>query len=210
MSRRALEHAAAKQKQRLEEAEASGTVLLEVKPPTPESVPEGALPTHGNDVTMNFNNVLYQNIINANYLTQRCAELLTFDEVVDEIYNVVEHLQPFIPNSGNATSSGFCLLYKFFCIRLNEKEVIKLLNHPDSPYIRAIGFLYLRYCIPPKDLMDWYWDYIHDNEEFTLDIHKRVTTTIGKFVRWMTASFFVRFFRFIWVSALQQQATYTY
>jgi pre-mRNA-splicing factor 38B len=39
-----------------------------------------------------------------------------------------------------------------------------MLNHVDSPYIRAIGFLFLRYATPPKGLLDWCWDYLNDDE----------------------------------------------
>lgn len=29
-------------------------------------------------------------------------------------------------------------------------------------YIRCVGFLYLRFCAPPKDLWDWFFDYIDE------------------------------------------------
>lgn len=40
-----------------------------------------------------------------------------------------------------------------------------LLTHSDSPYIRALGFMYLRYTQPPSDLYDWYEEYLQDEEE---------------------------------------------
>lgn len=40
-----------------------------------------------------------------------------------------------------------------------------LMNHTDSPYIRALGFMYLRYTQPPGDLFDWYEEYLQDEEE---------------------------------------------
>ena len=41
------------------------------------------------------------------------------------------------------------------------------MNHVDSPYIRAIGFLYLRYAYDPKQMFDWFVDYLEDPEEFS-------------------------------------------
>ena len=41
----------------------------------------------------------------------------------------------------------------------------RLIDHPDSPYIRALGFLYLRYSIPPAELWDWFEPYFEDTEE---------------------------------------------
>lgn len=39
------------------------------------------------------------------------------------------------------------------------------MSHSDSPYIRALGFMYVRYTQPPGDLFDWYEDYLQDDEE---------------------------------------------
>lgn len=39
------------------------------------------------------------------------------------------------------------------------------MSHTDSPYIRALGFMYVRYTQPPGDLFDWYEDYLQDDEE---------------------------------------------
>lgn len=41
----------------------------------------------------------------------------------------------------------------------------QMLNHVDSPYIRCIGFLYLRYACDPKDIWDWFMPYLYDTEE---------------------------------------------
>ncbi len=46
---------------------------------------------------------------------------------------------------GGIISSAFCILYRLFVVRLTRKQVYGLLNHGDSPYIRGIGFLYVRY-----------------------------------------------------------------
>lgn len=56
------------------------------------------------------------------------------------------------------------------------------LKHGDSPYIRGIGFLYLRYTGPPGEIWKWIQPYIHDDEEIKVEQSGR-TTTIGEFVR---------------------------
>ena len=38
-----------------------------------------------------------------------------------------------IPVYNHPTPQAFCILYKFFCMRLHEHQVIKLLEHGDSP-----------------------------------------------------------------------------
>lgn len=62
-------------------------------------------------------------------------------------------------------SSAFCLLYKLYTLRLTRKQVNGLMSHTDSPYIRGLGFMYVRYTQPPGDLFDWYEDYLQDEEE---------------------------------------------
>ena len=42
-------------------------------------------------------------------------------------------------------SSAFCLLYKLFTLKMTKKQVIGLITHKDSPYIRGLGFMYIRY-----------------------------------------------------------------
>ncbi|CAL5050794.1 unnamed protein product [Urochloa decumbens] len=79
-------------------------------------------------------------------------------------------------------SSAFCLLYKFFTMKLTVNQMHGLLKHPDSPYIRAIGFLYLRYVAEPKTLWSWYEPYIKDDEEFSPGSNGKMTT-MGVYVR---------------------------
>ena len=87
----------------------------------------------------------------------------TYHEVIDEIYYKVKHLEPWEKGSrktsgqtgmcggvrgvgaGGIVSSAYCLLYKLFTLKLTRKQVMGLVNHADSPYIRGLGFMYIRY-----------------------------------------------------------------
>ena len=122
------------------------------------------LPVWGNSTTMNLNPLILTNIESSPYFVGRLAELKTYHELVDEIYYKVNHLEPWERGSrasggrrqtgmcggvrgvgvGGIISSAFCILYKLFTTRLTRKQVYGLLNHTDSPYIRGIGFLYVR------------------------------------------------------------------
>ncbi|KAJ3093158.1 PRP38 pre-mRNA processing factor 38 domain-containing protein B [Quaeritorhiza haematococci] len=113
-------------------------------------------------VNMNMNNILYQNIISSPYFKQ-LIDKKTFHEVVDEIYN---H-EPFL--KGTTASTAFCLLYKLWTLKLTIKQVQNLITHVDSPHIRALGFLYLRYVCKPADLFDWFDTYLDDDEEVVVE-----------------------------------------
>ncbi|KAG8100730.1 hypothetical protein GUJ93_ZPchr0013g36979 [Zizania palustris] len=71
------------------------------------------------------------------------------EKVIDEIYNQVDHVKPWMTGNCRGPSSAFCLLYKFFTMKLTIKQ---------------IGFLYMRYVVEPKTLWSWYEPYIKDDE----------------------------------------------
>ena len=67
--------------------------------------------------------------------------------------------------AGGIVSSGYCLLYKLFTLKLTEKQLVQLIDHPDSPYIRGLGFMFIRYCQHPNTFWDWFEPYLEDDEE---------------------------------------------
>ncbi|KAH6784560.1 PRP38 family protein [Perilla frutescens var. hirtella] len=125
--------------------------------------------------------VLCMNILSSEYFRD-LLQLKTYHEVIDEIYVTVTHVEPWMTGNCRGPSTAFCLLYKFFMMKLTVKQMHGLLNHPDSPYIRAIGFLYLRYAADPKTLWSWYEPFLKDDEEFSPGSNGRMTT-MGVYVR---------------------------
>ncbi|RCH88698.1 PRP38 pre-mRNA processing factor 38 domain-containing protein B [Rhizopus azygosporus] len=135
------------------------------------------LETWGNETTMNMNAIIYQNILSSPYF-RSLYEKKTFHEIVDEIYNEA----PFI--KGNQPSTAFCLLFKLWTIRLTIRQIENLVEHGDSPYIRAIGFLYLRYVCAPAKLWDWFQYYLEDDEEIAISSGLHPTkVTVGNLIR---------------------------
>ncbi|KAL1569753.1 suppressor of rad53 null lethality [Salvia divinorum] len=125
--------------------------------------------------------VLCMNILSSDYFRD-LLKLKTYHEVIDEIYVTVTHVEPWMTGNCRGPSTAFCLLYKFFLMKLTVKQMHGLLTHPDSPYIRAIGFLYLRYVADPKTLWSWCEPYVKDDEEFSPGCNGRMTT-VGAYVR---------------------------
>ncbi|XP_028800568.1 pre-mRNA splicing factor SR-like 1 isoform X1 [Neltuma alba] len=125
--------------------------------------------------------VLCMNILSSDYFKE-LYRLKTYHEVIDEIYNQVDHVEPWMTGNCRGPSTSFCLLYKFFTMKLTVKQMHGLLKHPDSPYIRAVGFLYLRYVADPKTLWNWFEPYVKDEEEFSPGSNGRMTT-MGVYVR---------------------------
>ncbi|XP_055529878.1 pre-mRNA-splicing factor 38B [Wyeomyia smithii] len=174
-------------------------------PPKKSAKQNNALPLWGNESTMNLNPLILANIQGSSYFKVSLFKLKTYHEVVDEIYYQVKHLEPWERGSrktsgqtgmcggvrgvgaGGIVSTAFCLLYKLYTLRLTRKQVNGLLSHGDSPYIRALGFMYLRFTQPPGDLYDWYESYLLDEEEIDVKAGGGQTMTIGNMIRqWLT------------------------
>lgn len=120
-------------------------------------------------------------------------------------------IEPLSPGTARIPSTCFCLLHKFFLMRLTMKQMQGLLKHvvsksdcfvgalyaldpnmsnadatcyccfccQDSPYIRAVGFLYLRYTCDPEKLWGWYEPYLDDKEEFNAAANPNVKTYVN-------------------------------
>ncbi|XP_054271280.1 pre-mRNA-splicing factor 38B-like isoform X1 [Macrosteles quadrilineatus] len=159
------------------------------------------LPLWGNERTMNLNALILTNIQSSHYFKVNLYELKTYHEVIDEIYYKVSHLEPWEKGSrktagqtgmcggvrgvgaGGIVSTAYCLLYKLFTLKLTRKQVNGLITHPDSPYIRALGFMYIRYTQPPADLWDWYDAYLEDPEEMDVKAGGGQVMTIGNILK---------------------------
>ncbi|KAK1379337.1 Pre-mRNA-splicing factor 38 [Heracleum sosnowskyi] len=102
------------------------------------------------------------------------------DQLLEKV--LLDHVEPWMTGNCRGPSTAFCLLYKFFTMKLTAKQMHVLLDHPDSPYIRAVGFLYLRYAADPKTLWGWFEPYIKDVEEFSPGSNGRMTT-MGVYIR---------------------------
>ncbi|MGH0160729.1 UNVERIFIED_CONTAM: hypothetical protein FKN15_039880 [Acipenser sinensis] len=159
------------------------------------------LPLWGNEKTMNLNPMILTNVLSSPYFKVQLYELKTYHEVVDEIYFKVTHVEPWEKGSrktagqtgmcggvrgvgtGGIVSTAFCLLYKLFTLKLTRKQVMGLITHTDSPYIRALGFMYIRYTQPPPDLLDWFDAFLDDEEELDVKAGGGCVMNVGEMLR---------------------------
>lgn len=88
--------------------------------------------------------------------------MFSFEQVVEEIINNVTNTEPWVAGANGIPSSIFCCLYRLMQMRLTEKQVYQLVR-PDmlyvdnvqvqaqnNPYVRAVGFLFIRFLAPPE------------------------------------------------------------
>eukprot|EP00917_Polyrhabdina_sp_WS-2016_P011089 GHVP01024305.1.p1 GENE.GHVP01024305.1~~GHVP01024305.1.p1 ORF type:complete len:656 (-),score=94.63 GHVP01024305.1:362-2329(-) len=134
-----------------------------------------------NTTSFGLNNLLQSNILSSEYFRSLFA-LKTFQEIVEEISRYANHAEPYLAGSQRSPSTFFCCLYKLFLMRLTDKQMRILLEHRGSGFVRAIGFLYLRYVHPPAKLWDWFEIYFLDDEEFTPSVDTTRIVTMGEYV----------------------------
>lgn len=137
-------------------------------------------PVYGNTSEFNINKLLYNNIMQCDYF-KALYQLRTYHETIDEIYNSVTHVGPWQTGTTRNPSTAFCLLLKFMLMRLTRKQLRGLLDTGDSPFVRSIGLLFLRYCCAPKDLWSYYEPFLESTEEFTPSPDQALKMTIGEF-----------------------------
>lgn len=87
--------------------------------------------------------------------------------------------------AGGIISTPFCILYKLYTLKLTRKQVNGLIRHKDSPFIRGIGFLFIRYTQPPQDLWKWLEPYLSDTEAIDPKAGGGAPMTIGEMVHYL-------------------------
>jgi len=128
----------------------------------------------------NMNEISVKNILTAEYFKGLYA-LKTYHEVIDEAHNKVKQLEAFSQGQSRMPSTAFCLLYKLFLMRLTLKQIRGMLSKKDSPYVRGLGFLYLRFVCEPKQLWDWYEPFFDDPQVFTPSTDQSRKMTMGEY-----------------------------
>jgi len=108
---------------------------------------------------------------------------LSFQELLDILYQKVEAVEPYTQHSATDPSTFLCILYRFFTTGLTENQLLTLLKHPDSPYIRIAGYLFVRFVLHADWLLKYCEPLLYDDELF--QPHKdstRQQLTVGDFV----------------------------
>jgi pre-mRNA-splicing factor 38B len=98
--------------------------------------------------------------------------------------------EPLAAATTRIASTAYCLLFKLCTMQVTRSQMCSMLNHKDSPYIRALGFLFLRYTAPPADLWEWYEPFLDDLQMFTpgADRSRQMYVDVGHLSGWCLCS----------------------
>lgn len=108
--------------------------------------------------------------------------LETFDQIVGEMREYGDSVEPYLPNSQTTPSALFCCLFRLVTFGIDATQLLHLIELDDSPRIRAVAILYIRFGLPPDQLWAWLGDYVLDNQELVISTSSQAKTTIGEFI----------------------------
>jgi pre-mRNA-splicing factor 38B len=144
-------------------------------------VNDPVFPIFGDQQRGNLNSLLYNNIQACQYFTDVCMQM-SYPEIVQQIVQNVNYIEPWAVGTTGVPSTLFCCLYRLMTLKLTESQVKFLINKKEFPYLRCAGFLYIRFLIDPKDLWSRLSPYLFDQQSFYPILDQKNTITIGEYV----------------------------
>jgi len=117
--------------------------------------------------------------------SQHYKSLLTvdaFEQVVEEIHRFSDSVEPYLPNSTTLPSALFCCLYRLLTMGLEGRQLKILIDYTGNPFVRCVGFLFVRFGLDPGQFWPWLGEYVLDDEEFRPTKDGEWVTTIGEYV----------------------------
>lgn len=117
--------------------------------------------------------------------SQHYKSLLTvdvFEQLVEEICRFADGVEPYLTNSTTLPSAAFCCLYRLLTMGLQSRQLKLLIDSSESPFVRCVGFLFVRFGLDPSQLWTWLGEYVLDDEEFKPSKEAEWVTTIGEYV----------------------------
>ena len=179
-----------KEKKRIREllsAKKNGTITANAKK-IEEKLQIGSeeLPVKANE-RFNFSAPLHFAITRSKYF-KTLENIITFEDLVEEIINNVDHGNLYQNASRTEPSKLACLIHKLFVSNITIENAKFLLNQYDSPYIRLAGVLYLRLGLDYGDLWDWLEPVLADYDLLYVDFEKQKQIKLGEIIEEISAA----------------------
>lgn len=160
--------------------EPNGLVKVVDRRVMPEAVDQDPL-KQVNANTFGITPILQSHILGSAHYKEALT-LETFEQVVAEMREYGDSVEPYLPNSNTTPSALFCCLYRLVTLGINAHQLLHLIEINNSPRVRCVGILYVRFGLPPAQLWPWLGEYTLDDEVFMTSTSSQEQTTIGQFV----------------------------
>mmetsp|Transcript_66775 Transcript_66775/g.118172 ORF Transcript_66775/g.118172 Transcript_66775/m.118172 type:complete len:696 (-) Transcript_66775:80-2167(-) len=134
-----------------------------------------------NTKTYGFSPLMQTHVVDSAHF-KALLSLESFEQLIDEMKQFAENIEPYMPNSNTTPSALFACLYRLFTMGIDSRQLRKLMDYADNTYIRCAGFLFVRFGLTPDHLWNWLGEYILDDQELRPSKDSERRTTIGEFV----------------------------
>mmetsp|Transcript_132789 Transcript_132789/g.322670 ORF Transcript_132789/g.322670 Transcript_132789/m.322670 type:complete len:566 (-) Transcript_132789:261-1958(-) len=134
-----------------------------------------------NPKTFGFSPLLQTHIVESAHF-KALLSLETFEQLVEEMYQFADNIEPYMQNSNTVPSPLFCCLYRLFTMGIDKRQLGRLIDTVDNAYVRCVGFLFIRFGLHHDQLWPWLGEYVLDNEELRPFKESEWHTTVGEFV----------------------------
>lgn len=134
-----------------------------------------------NPKTYGFSPLLQTHIVESAHF-KALLSLETFEQLMEEMYEFADNIEPYMQNSNTTPSALFCCLYRLFTMGIDKRQLARLIDNIDNAYVRCVGFLFIRFGLHPDQLWSWLGEYVLDDEELRPSKDSEWHTTVGEFV----------------------------
>lgn len=93
----------------------------------------------------------------------KCADA---ESVPEEVAANVDHVETYSLGSNSDPSTFLCCVYTLLSMRATPELFLAMVNNRDSTFVRAAGFLAIRYSFKGQDVWDTLKEYLFDTEPF--------------------------------------------
>lgn len=118
-----------------------------------------------NTKTYGFTPLLQSHVAESQHYKQ-VLQMDTFEEIVEEARTYIESVKPYQQNSNTVPTPMVVVLYRLFTMGIDARQLQLLVDMEGSPYVRCLGFLFVRIGLHPEELLPWLSEYMLDGEEF--------------------------------------------
>lgn len=109
-------------------------------------------------------------------------EMSDVGQIIDEICEYADSVEPYMQAGTTMPSPLFICVYRFLSMGLAAHHLRSILEHEEAPLVRAAGFLFVRFGMPPEKLWHWLGEYVMDDEVFQPSKASEERVTIGEYV----------------------------
>eukprot|EP00747_Dinoflagellata_sp_TGD_P003394 gnl/TRDRNA2_/TRDRNA2_108148_c0_seq1.p1 gnl/TRDRNA2_/TRDRNA2_108148_c0~~gnl/TRDRNA2_/TRDRNA2_108148_c0_seq1.p1 ORF type:complete len:690 (-),score=152.31 gnl/TRDRNA2_/TRDRNA2_108148_c0_seq1:96-2090(-) len=134
-----------------------------------------------NSKTFGFTPLLQTHIIESAHF-KSLLPMDTLEQIEAEMLQFADTIEPYLQNSSTSPSCLFCCLYRLFTMGVDSRAIKGLIDNTSSPYIRCLGFLYIRFGVGADQLWTWIGEYVLDDEELRPQKDSEWKTSVGEFV----------------------------